>query len=177
VSLSLRVVRFRFALKRVRATATGNPMKRLPPDRNVNPNLRLCPALSRNLRRSHQPLSYTHNIDRFGRMQVLLECHVLLQAPTLHACLRTAKCCPSGHVPEEHACGCQDILLFCPISTIHSDAVPMYGHLCQDLCTCQIWHAFKLTLCSPVDQCLLHRSLQNTYHQTTFQIFGQLCSL
>jgi hypothetical protein len=44
-----------------------------------------------------------------------------------------------------------------------------HGHLCQDLCTCQILPVFKFTPCSSVDLRPLHFPEQNTHHQKWYE--------
>jgi hypothetical protein len=44
-----------------------------------------------------------------------------------------------------------------------------HGHLCQDLCTCQILTVSKFTSCSLVDRRSLHLFQPKTYHRKVFE--------
>jgi hypothetical protein len=80
---------------------------------------------------------------------------------------------------SKHAWGSQDKTTFCRNNTVRTDDVPMLscgrngtgqvGHLCRELCTCQIFSCFQIhTLLpsGPTSSGIFH---QNTFHQKSFE--------
>jgi hypothetical protein len=142
----------------VSAAATSNPMKSPPPHQNVGPIFRHWQIHSTN----HQPpfnpyIMHTMVINMCTSSPSC--CMPCSSAMVNITCMPIAKCCPNGHLTQEHARAykthfystqlTQHTQMMCLCSHVEEMAQGLHQHLCQDLCTYQILPAFKFTPSQP----------------------------
>jgi hypothetical protein len=133
------------------ATAAGtcNPIRSAPPDQNGDQNgdqtLSNLTARATSLQSFVLFCNLCSDILTKMWMGTRSRCMPYYLASANIPCMPTAKCCPFGNLSQKHARVSPVQNICCPINAKDSDTVHVHacgrngtGHLCQDLCTCQV---------------------------------------